>query len=166
MGKTKTNSAYKLQTSVGFPNSVQFHVFEITRQLPRFSMYALLQNKLVTSQGSVEFKINERLQRICMWINQNFLLPDELEFEAGLELRLHLTCLRDGKDLFMVFDVSGKVVFRTDNMLLASDLVQSFSIFLNLDCLEVNKFPYFMFDGFRINTIFSLKLHFLGKKNL
>lgn len=125
------------QTLVGYPNSIQYHVFELTRQLPRFSMYSLLENQPTKSQSNVEFKINERLQRICMWINQNFLLPDDLEYENGSAIRLHLRCLRDDTDLLMVFESSGKVVFYTENMLLASDLVQSLASFLNLDTLEV-----------------------------
>lgn len=126
-----------LKALVGHPNSIQYHVFEITRQLPRFSMYSLIQNQPSKSESFVEFKINERLQRICMWVNQNFLLPEETEIEAGPELRLHLKCLRDGTDLLMIFEISGKVMFYTENMLLASDLVQSLAVFLNLDTLEV-----------------------------
>lgn len=122
---------------VGYPQSSQFHVFEITRQLPRFSMYALLENKAVISQSFVEFKINERLQRICMWFNQNFLLPDELDLTSERELKVHLKCLRDGQDLLMVFEGNGKVVFKTNNLHLASDLVQSLAVFLNLDSLQV-----------------------------
>lgn len=91
----------------------------------------------MTSQSYVEFKINERLQRICIWINQNFLFPDEFELNNERELKVHMKSLRDGKDLLMTFDVNGKVVFKTDNLLLASDLVQSLAVFLNLDALQV-----------------------------
>lgn len=34
------------QALVGNEHSQQFHVFELTRQLPRFSMYAVLENYL------------------------------------------------------------------------------------------------------------------------
>ena len=51
-------------------HSTQFHVFELTRQLPRFSMYAL------TSPGSaspppsyVNFTIAERAQRVSLWLS-------------------------------------------------------------------------------------------------
>lgn len=123
---------------MGYPQSIQFHVFEITRQLPRFSMYSLLENKTVTSQGYVEFRINERLQRICMWINQNFLLPEELDMANERELKVHLLSLRDQNDLMLLFEASGKVVFKTNNLLLVSDLVQSLALFLNLDSLQVS----------------------------
>lgn len=125
------------QTLVGYHQSTQYHVFEITRQLPRFSMYALLERKTVISHSYVEFKINERLQRICMWVNQNFLLPDEFQLTNEKELRVHMKSLRDDVDLLMTFDGNGKVVFKTDNLFLASDLVQALAAFLNLDSLEV-----------------------------
>lgn len=126
-----------LQALVGYRNSIQYHVFEITRQLPRFSMYSLIKQRPTVDENFVQFKINERLQRICMWINQNFLLPDDMEYETGPELRMHMKCLRDGSNLVMVFEATGKVTFYTENMLLASDLVQSLSVFLNLEALEV-----------------------------
>lgn len=129
-----------LQALVGFPNSSQFHVFEVTRQLPRFSMYALLENKPCLAQSYVQFKINERLQRICMWINQNFLLTKDIEVDATPDLKVHLRCLRDNKDLEMHFGISGKVQIFTDNLQLAADLVQSLASFNNIETLEVNIF--------------------------
>lgn len=108
-------------------------------------MYALLENKQVTSESYVEFKINERLQRICMWVNQNFLLPDELELTNERELKIHMKCLRDGSDLLLLFEANGKVVFKTNNFLLAPDLVQSLSVFLNLDALQVKQLQTFQF---------------------
>lgn len=137
----------------------------MTRQLPRFAMYSMLDDTDKTTDNCVEFKINERLQRICMWINQNFLLNHEIEFESGPNLKLHLKCLRDPKcDLFMQFDVNGRSIFYTDNILLAADLIQSLAVFLNLDSLEVN----LKFRNCSAITRFcfflSQKLHFLNKK--
>lgn len=96
---------YSQKALVGHENSQQFHVFELTRQLPKFSMYAIREELLMASKmdGKVvlawscmwgidvifffgehfisqeipldetsyaEFRINERFQRICLWINQ------------------------------------------------------------------------------------------------
>lgn len=108
-------------------------------------MYTLLEEEYLenTIESYVEFKINERLQRICMWINQNFLLNHEIEFESGPNLKLHLKCLRDKRNLFMQFDNNnGRTIFYIDNILLAADLVQSLAIFLNLDTLEVRTYCY------------------------
>ena len=47
-----------------FP-STQFHVFEITRQLPRFSMYVMgAEPSAAPPTGSVTFNINDRSQRV------------------------------------------------------------------------------------------------------
>lgn len=122
---------------VGFSNSTQFHVFEMTRQLPRFSMYALETTPKAKPDSYVTFKVNERLQRFCMWINQNFLLPQEIELPNEPHLRVNLKCLRDHSTLAMVFEFSGKVTIYTNNLPLAADLVQSLAKFLNVESLEV-----------------------------
>ena len=49
--------------------STQFHVFEITRQLPRFSMYVMGADPSVAlPTGRVTFSINDRSQRVCITI--------------------------------------------------------------------------------------------------
>lgn len=70
------------QILVGFEHSQQFHVFELTRQLPKFSMFAISDNFDMDHLRSepidfdehtssyVSFRLNERFQRICLWINQ------------------------------------------------------------------------------------------------
>lgn len=84
------------------------------------------------------FNINERMQRICIWINQNFLLPDEMNVSSNSqELHVLLNCLRDGTSMLMDFESNGDVKFSTCNMELAGDLIQSLGTFLNLDNLQV-----------------------------
>lgn len=70
------------QILVGFEHSQQFHVFELTRQLPRFAMLAIsdtfdadhLHSEPIDfdehTTSYVAFRLNERFQRICLWINQ------------------------------------------------------------------------------------------------
>uniref|UniRef100_A0A3B4G4B2 Bardet-Biedl syndrome 2 protein homolog n=1 Tax=Pundamilia nyererei TaxID=303518 RepID=A0A3B4G4B2_9CICH len=66
-----------IKAFVGGRTSTQFHVFEITRQLPRFSMYDLaVDSSAAQPTGRVAFSINDRQQRVMMWLNQNFLLPE------------------------------------------------------------------------------------------
>lgn len=75
-----------MKALIGFANSQQFHVFELTRQLPKFAMYGLpktvtgspkttefissLSKHCASGENCVEFHIDERIQRICIWINQ------------------------------------------------------------------------------------------------
>ncbi|KAB0804754.1 hypothetical protein PPYR_01724 [Photinus pyralis] len=125
-----------IKAFVGYTNSLQYHVFELTRQLPRFSMYALKEGKEKNTDSYVEFKINERLQRICIWVNQNFLLPTDIEYECGSYLEIYLKSLRDSTDLILHFDGSGKTVFYTPNLLLAADLIQSLACFCKFELLQ------------------------------
>lgn len=56
-----------IKAFVGHKTSSQFHVFELTRQLPRFSMYALVtDDDDVMPTGSVTFQITERINRVMM----------------------------------------------------------------------------------------------------
>ena len=50
---------------VGYKSSLHYHVFELTRQLPRFSMYALCTVAVTPPQGYVKFKLPERVARVC-----------------------------------------------------------------------------------------------------
>ncbi|KAG5882213.1 hypothetical protein JTB14_024725 [Gonioctena quinquepunctata] len=122
---------------VGYAHSVQFHVYEITRTLPRFSMYSPRDpDGRRKPESFVQFKLNERIQRICMWINQNFLFPSDIEFDSGPNLTLNLRCLRDDSDLVPVFEISGRVTIYTKSMALAGDLIQSLCSYLNINNLE------------------------------
>ncbi|KAK2085088.1 Bardet-Biedl syndrome 2 protein [Saguinus oedipus] len=61
-----------LKAFVGYRSSTQFHVFELTRQLPRFSMYALTSLDSASEPISyVNFTIAERAQRTPLDITIN-----------------------------------------------------------------------------------------------
>lgn len=128
------------QALVGYADSEQFHIFEITKQLPRFSMYIASPNSMKTHiESYVAFRITERVQRICIWVNQNFLLDEELglENEDTKELNIGSLCLRDMSYLEMDFSEDGQVKFKTPNIRLAGDLIQSLAVYLNLTDLQV-----------------------------
>lgn len=56
-------STFLTDTFLSF--SVHFHVFELTRQLPRFSMYALTNEHTDDEPESyVKFFLNDRVQRV------------------------------------------------------------------------------------------------------
>nr|XP_021200190.2 Bardet-Biedl syndrome 2 protein homolog [Helicoverpa armigera] len=134
-----------IKALIGYPDSEQFHIFELTKQLPRFAMYQLI-NKEVRNKGSsyVTFRITERVQRICIWVNQNFLLDEELDLESEetKELHVNLLCLRDQSFLFLDFGADGQVKFSTHDIRLAGDLIQSLALFLNLaDLQSIAQFP-------------------------
>ncbi|XP_053742013.1 Bardet-Biedl syndrome 2 protein homolog [Synchiropus splendidus] len=118
---------------VGGRTSSQFHVFEITRQLPRFSMYDVASDTAGPAPtGSVSFSIHERPQRVVMWLNQSFLLPEGVQSPD-----VTFTLLRGGGLLSVSMSSSGQMTLRTDDVDLAGDLVQSLASFLAIEDLSV-----------------------------
>ncbi|CAH2042141.1 unnamed protein product, partial [Iphiclides podalirius] len=130
-----------IKALVGYADSEQFHIFELTKHLPRFAMYTMATSAAANKTDSwVTFQITERLQRICIWINQNFLLEEELEIESedAKELNASFLSLRDKSRLDMNFAVNGKVKFTTADIGLAGELIQSLANYLNLGDLQVD----------------------------
>ena len=126
---------------MGYADSEQFHIFELTKQLPRFAMYVLAGPSIIKANldSYVTFQVTERIQRICIWINQNFLVEDEVEIdnEEVRELHISFLCLRDRSRLNLDFESDGRVKFSTQDIVLAGNLIQSLAIFLNLTNLQV-----------------------------
>ncbi|XP_041369340.1 Bardet-Biedl syndrome 2 protein homolog [Gigantopelta aegis] len=123
-----------IKSLVGYKNSSQYHVFELSRMLPRFSMYYLLSDgNFKPSQSSVVFQVNDRIQRLVMWINQSFLMMEDLVCEG--ELNIAFMSLRGSGPLIIQMNLSGQITIRTDDMDLAGDIIQSLASFLNLDDL-------------------------------
>uniref|UniRef100_A0A673M4Y7 Bardet-Biedl syndrome 2 protein homolog n=1 Tax=Sinocyclocheilus rhinocerous TaxID=307959 RepID=A0A673M4Y7_9TELE len=126
--------SFNVQTclKIGGYLNTQFHVFEITRQLPRFSMYDLnVDPSAVQPTGKVTFSINDRPQRVVMWLNQNFLLPEGIDSPD-----ITFTALRGGGLLKINMQPSGEITLRTDDIDLAGDLVQSLASFLAIEDLQ------------------------------
>uniref|UniRef100_A0A2K5DIL9 Bardet-Biedl syndrome 2 protein homolog n=1 Tax=Aotus nancymaae TaxID=37293 RepID=A0A2K5DIL9_AOTNA len=98
-----------LKAFVGYRSSTQFHVFELTRQLPRFSMYALTSLDSASEPISyVNFTIAERAQRVVVWLSQNFLLPEDTHFQNA-PFQVCFTSLRNGGHLYIKIKLSGEV---------------------------------------------------------
>ncbi|KAJ8398586.1 hypothetical protein AAFF_G00421140 [Aldrovandia affinis] len=122
-----------IKAFVGGKSSSQFHVFEITRQLPRFSMYDLnVDPSAAPPTGRVTFNINDRPQRVVMWLNQNFLLPEGTDTPD-----VCFTSLRQGGLLSISMQSNGEITLKTDDIDLAGELVHSLASFLAIDDLQV-----------------------------
>uniref|UniRef100_A0A7N9AKX3 Bardet-Biedl syndrome 2 protein homolog n=1 Tax=Mastacembelus armatus TaxID=205130 RepID=A0A7N9AKX3_9TELE len=122
-----------IKAFVGGKTSTQFHVFEITRQLPRFSMYDIkVDPSAAAPTGKVTFTINDRPQRVVMWLNQNFLLPEGVDSPD-----VTFDSLRGGGLLSISMASNGQITLRTDDIDLAGDLVQSLATFLAIEDLSV-----------------------------
>uniref|UniRef100_A0A669CVB4 Bardet-Biedl syndrome 2 protein homolog n=1 Tax=Oreochromis niloticus TaxID=8128 RepID=A0A669CVB4_ORENI len=121
-----------IKAFVGGRTSTQFHVFEITRQLPRFSMYDLaVDSSAAQPTGRVAFSVNDRPQRVVMWLNQNFLLPEGVESP-----NVTFSSLRGGGLLSFSMASNGQITIRTDDIDLAGDLIQSLASFLAIEDLS------------------------------
>lgn len=70
-----------------------------------------------------------------MWLNQNFLLAEELEHK--LAFNIAFVSLRNNRDLILNVSSNGNIVVRTTDMDLAGDVVQSICQFLSISDLDV-----------------------------
>ncbi|KAL0621663.1 Bardet-Biedl syndrome 2 protein [Plecturocebus cupreus] len=126
-----------LKAFVGYRSSTQFHVFELTRQLPRFSMYALTSLDSASEPVSyVNFTIAERAQRVVVWLSQNFLLPEDTHFQNA-PFQVCFTSLRNGGHLYIKIKLSGEITINTDDIDLAGDIIQSMASFFAIEDLQV-----------------------------
>nr|XP_003228629.1 PREDICTED: Bardet-Biedl syndrome 2 protein isoform X2 [Anolis carolinensis] len=126
-----------IKAFVGYRNSTQFHVFELSRQLPRFSMYTLSSPDSAPGPLSfVRFTLNERVQMIVMWLKQSFLLPEDLEIQ-NVSFEVCFTSLRDAGQLWIKMTPGGEISINTDNVDLAGDIVQSMASFWAIEDLQV-----------------------------
>jgi len=124
-----------IKALIGFKTSQQFHVFELTRQLPKFSLYSLCPDGYADPKSFVTFTVQERVNRIVMWVNQNFLLPNEINAESNA-LDVRLLSLRTETPLRIKMKSSGEITIQTDDMDLAGSLVQALTSFLAVTDLQ------------------------------
>uniref|UniRef100_A0A8C9CS80 Bardet-Biedl syndrome 2 protein homolog n=1 Tax=Phocoena sinus TaxID=42100 RepID=A0A8C9CS80_PHOSS len=122
-----------LKTFVGYRSSTQFHVFELTRQLPRFSMYALTSPDSASEPlGYVNFIIAERAQRVFMWLNQNFLLPEDTNIQ-NVPFQVCFTSLRNGGQLCIKIKLSGEVgEYHSVHQKLSADMADNSNLIRSL----------------------------------
>uniref|UniRef100_A0A1I8HC79 Bardet-Biedl syndrome 2 protein homolog n=1 Tax=Macrostomum lignano TaxID=282301 RepID=A0A1I8HC79_9PLAT len=114
--------------------ATQFHVFETTRSLPRFAVFAPVAPEAAAQPaGFVRFRLQERLQRVAMWINANFLLAQEVDGNGG-PLDCRFVSMATGEAL-RLWAESDKMVIGTDNMELAGELVTALAGYLGLEDL-------------------------------
>ncbi|KAL6479041.1 hypothetical protein MHYP_G00124740 [Metynnis hypsauchen] len=149
-----------IKAFVGGRISTQFHVFEITRQLPRFSMYDLhVDPSAPRPTGRVTFTVNDRPQRVVMWLNQNFLLPEGINSPD-----VTFTSLRGGGLLTISMRSSGEITLSTDDIDLAGDLVQSLASFLAIEDLQAEAdFPTY-FEELRVTLTEVDEFHSVHQK--
>ncbi|XP_026975669.1 Bardet-Biedl syndrome 2 protein isoform X3 [Orcinus orca] len=84
----------------------------------------------------VNFIIAERAQRVFMWLNQNFLLPEDTNIQ-NVPFQVCFTSLRNGGQLCIKIKLSGEITINTDDIDLAGDIIQSMASFFAIEDLQV-----------------------------
>ncbi|KAG1682561.1 Bardet-Biedl syndrome 2 [Nymphon striatum] len=127
-----------IKAFVGYKAKSHYHVFEVTRHLPRFAMYAVclepLSNENIPT-GFVKFTVQDRIPRVVMWINHSFLLMEDIE--ASNNINVTFLCIRTSSPLIIIMESSGDMMIRVDDIDVAGDLIQSLAQFLNIEDLQV-----------------------------
>lgn len=67
-----------LKALIGYKSSFHFHVFELSRHLPRFAMYAVNKN-VDTPQSYVTFTMNEKIPRVvCIYQSYDLIATHDI----------------------------------------------------------------------------------------
>uniref|UniRef100_A0A1I7VZB3 Bardet-Biedl syndrome 2 protein homolog n=1 Tax=Loa loa TaxID=7209 RepID=A0A1I7VZB3_LOALO len=145
-----------IKALIGYAKSTQLHVFEVTRNLPRFLMYALDTVNAPEPEGKAIFQINERPPQLAIWINNNFLLANEIICEDEFKLKVNFISLRTNESLIIEMDGNGKVIIQSNNIELVGNIIQS--IAGNFEITEIETMAQFPREIAKLNDI-TEKLH-------
>jgi Bardet-Biedl syndrome 2 protein len=74
--------------------------------------------------------------KILIWINNNFIIEEDLENETRIDLAF--LNLRSNKPLVLKMEPSGPFTIQTDDMELAGNIIQSLATYLNIMDMQVN----------------------------
>lgn len=114
--------------------NASFHVFETTYKLPKFAMFCNLGAAASPEpKGSVRFRTPVKTMQICSWIEEVFGLTKQLEEAPRIDV--FFVSLRDSSPLNLVI-TPNEIVFQTDDMQLAAELVQDLCAYLEWRDLE------------------------------
>eukprot|EP00741_Cyanophora_paradoxa_P010844 tig00020544_g10484.t1 len=123
---------------VGTRGMQTFHVFEVVQKLPKFATYMPIdRDRIKEPISSVTFHINERINRVVMWISNSFNI--EYKNTSPDSLYASFLSVRTGKALCikMTSEAGGTIQIRTDDMDTAGEVIQDLCSFLavqELDC--------------------------------
>ncbi|EGW00056.1 Bardet-Biedl syndrome 2 protein-like [Cricetulus griseus] len=101
-----------LKIFVGYRSSTQFHVFELTRQIPRFTMYAMTSPDSASEPASyVNFIIAERSQRVTVNTDDIDLAGDIIQSMASF---FAIEDLQVEADFPVYFEELRKILVKVD----------------------------------------------------
>ncbi|KAL4096737.1 hypothetical protein QTP88_021631 [Uroleucon formosanum] len=123
----------------------QFHVFELTRQLPKFSMYLLVSypENADVPKSFVKFRLVERVQRLDLWLSQNFIVPQKTPVKTNGQdfWKIAIKSLRDSSLTCVTFEKEVMLIYSV-NINFTADILQTLASYLNLDQIDsLAEFP-------------------------
>eukprot|EP00656_Telonema_subtile_P027317 TRINITY_DN2936_c0_g1_i4.p1 TRINITY_DN2936_c0_g1~~TRINITY_DN2936_c0_g1_i4.p1 ORF type:complete len:708 (+),score=238.48 TRINITY_DN2936_c0_g1_i4:70-2193(+) len=141
-------TSLKLTVLVGSWSGSQFRVFEETVQIPKFSMYAIVQHTAVPP-SSLVFELPVLVTKLDKWLQSSFWCVHGLSVSPSENSQFVFKSLHaesNGHVLLLQFSpqagLAGKVSIHTNNMELAGDLVQELASSCGVEQLEaVAEFP-------------------------
>jgi len=141
-------TALMIKALVGNRGSELFHVFEISKQLPKFAMYMAdaEPEKNPTPTSYVAFQVDERVSRISMWLESAFevdIASAGKAIEKGKStLKANFLSLRTGLPLRLELRESLELRVQTDSMEVAGEVIQHLCAYLQIEELQcVAHFP-------------------------
>lgn len=161
------STVLQIKALVGDRGASLFHVFELQQKLPKFAMYVAQDvQQLAHPSSSVTFQVgcgyqapqaqhalngcmpcqvNERNQRISMWIQAAFAVSEAaVVLNAGVlgSLSAAFTCLRDSRPLVIKLTppsadgTASVVTVATESVEAAGEVVQELASYLQLTSLQ------------------------------
>ena len=104
----RIQSEISIKATVGYPGSEVMHVLENVISVPRFAQFVPVNQPVICKEG-VEFSISERIQRMILWIEENFLLKNSIDNRIG-DLGLSFKSKNEFLNLHMN---NGRVIIET-----------------------------------------------------
>ena len=86
------------------------------QKLPKFAMYVPRPEITSVPESTVVFQIHERPNRIAMWLQSAFAIPDSAIHQDANTLVARFMCLRDGLPMVIQLDANGRMAVATQSM--------------------------------------------------
>ena len=127
-----------VKATVGYPGSEVMHVLEDVISVPRFAQFvptSSIDSGASSCNERVEFTISERMQRMILWIRENFLINYDLD-PRTIELKLFFVDASNDGDCLNIQMKNGHVVIETRSIRLAADTIQSMGSYFAFSLLR------------------------------
>ncbi|KHJ40744.1 hypothetical protein D918_09186 [Trichuris suis] len=129
-----------IKALLGNRKSPLLYVFELTKTLPKFSMYAICTDEAPSPKSGVRFRLKINSDQFARWIEDNFLLCRNVQYHQGC-LRQRLVSLRNGQLVFIIAQNDGNCQIRCDDIEICGSILQSLSAHVDADSKVTGTFP-------------------------